>query len=93
MPFLLAEVLNFQCTTHLIGVGSLSNVNIDAYFVSQFCPLSNSIWSEKLSYVYLSRMELPKTEYKVYTTSDLNNDILFKQAEKKLLLYGKYEQY
>lgn len=62
-------------------------------FVSQFCPLSNSIWSEKLSYVYLSRMELPKTEYKVYTTSDLNNDILFKQAEKKLLLYGKYEQY
>lgn len=26
MPFLLAEVLNFQCTTHLIGVGSLSNV-------------------------------------------------------------------
>ena len=37
------------------------NVNIDAYFVSQFCPLSNSIWSEKLSYVYLSRMELPKT--------------------------------
>lgn len=24
MPFLLAEVLNFQCTTHLIGVGSLS---------------------------------------------------------------------
>lgn len=57
-------------------------LNIDAYFVSQFCPLSNSIWSEKLSYVYLPRMELPKTEYKVYTTSDLNNDILFKQAEK-----------
>lgn len=68
-------------------------LNIAAYFVSQFCPLSNSIWSEKLSYVYLPRMELPKTEYKVYTTSDLNNDILFKQAEKKLLLYGKYEQY
>lgn len=26
MPFLLAEVLNFQCTTHLIGVGSLSQL-------------------------------------------------------------------
>jgi len=24
MPFLLAEILNFQGTTHLIGVGSLS---------------------------------------------------------------------
>lgn len=30
---------------------------------------------------------------RLHTTSDLNNDILFKQAEKKLLLYGKYEQY
>ena len=26
MPFLLAEVLNFQGTTHLIGVGSLSTL-------------------------------------------------------------------
>ena len=25
MPFLLAEILNFQGSTHLIGVGSLSN--------------------------------------------------------------------
>jgi len=28
MPFLLAEVLNFQGTTHLIGVGSLSKIKI-----------------------------------------------------------------
>ena len=26
MPFLLAEILNFQGSTHLIGVGSLSKV-------------------------------------------------------------------
>ena len=26
MPFLLVEILNFQGSTHLIGVGSLSNV-------------------------------------------------------------------
>ena len=26
MPFLLAEILNFQGTEHLIGVGSLSNL-------------------------------------------------------------------
>lgn len=31
MPFLLAEVLNFQCTTHLIGVGSLSFLIIHQY--------------------------------------------------------------
>ena len=26
MPFLLAEILNFQCALHLKGVGSLSNI-------------------------------------------------------------------
>lgn len=26
MPFLLAEILNFQGSTHLNGVGSLSNI-------------------------------------------------------------------
>ena len=28
MPFLLAEILNFQGSTHHIGVGSFSKVNI-----------------------------------------------------------------
>jgi len=27
MPFLLAEILNFQGSTHLIGVGSLSKLD------------------------------------------------------------------
>lgn len=27
MPFLLAEILNFQGSAHLIGVGSLSKIN------------------------------------------------------------------
>ena len=30
MPFLLAEILNFQGSTHRIGVGSFSKVNIQA---------------------------------------------------------------
>ena len=28
MPFLLAEILNFQSSTHRIGVGSFSNIKI-----------------------------------------------------------------
>jgi hypothetical protein len=28
MPFLLAEILNFQGSTHHIGVGSFSNISI-----------------------------------------------------------------
>lgn len=69
------------------------NINIDAYFVSQFCPLSNSIWSEKLSYVYLPNLKLLETNYNVYTTEDLIENKLFEQVEGKLLLYGKYEQF
>ena len=32
MPFLLAEILNFQGSTHLIGVGSLSYLLITIIF-------------------------------------------------------------
>ena len=32
MPFLLAEILNFQGSTHLNGVGSLSNVVVSLVF-------------------------------------------------------------
>jgi hypothetical protein len=36
MPFLLAEILNFQGSTHLIGVGSLSNIiSISDFFDRQ----------------------------------------------------------
>ena len=35
MPFLLAEILNFQGSTPLIGVGSFSNIIVSE--VSYFC--------------------------------------------------------
>ena len=37
MPFLLAEILNFQGSTHLIGVGSLSKI---LYLFIMMCDLS-----------------------------------------------------
>lgn len=37
MPFLLAEVLNFQCTTHLIGVGSLSKLTKKIFICCDEC--------------------------------------------------------
>ena len=33
MPFLLAEILNFQGTAHLIGVGSLSYLIFDEGYI------------------------------------------------------------
>ena len=32
MPFLLAKILNFQGTVHLIGVGSLSNLSVSMMY-------------------------------------------------------------
>ena len=69
------------------------NVNIDAYFVSQFCPISNSVWSEKLTYGYLPHLKIPESRYMVYSAEDLKENSFFEQVERKLLLYGKYEQY
>lgn len=69
------------------------NIEIDSFFVSHFCPMSNSIWSEKLVYSYLPQIKPLDTDYKVYTTEDLMDNKLFEQVEKKLQIYGKYEQF
>ena len=38
MPFLLAEILNFQGSTHRIGVGSFSYINFISYNLRcQYC--------------------------------------------------------
>ena len=42
MPFLLAEILNFQGSTHLIGVGSLSLLFIFLY-TKDFVVYENNI--------------------------------------------------
>lgn len=69
------------------------NVNIDAYFISQFCPISNSVWAEKLTYGYLPQLKILGSKYKVYTAEDLKRNSFFEQVERKLLLYGKYKQF
>lgn len=69
------------------------NINIDAYFVSQFCPISNSLWAEKLTYAYLPQVKIEKSKYKVYSAEDLKQNTFFEQLENKLLLYGKCEQF
>jgi len=69
------------------------NVDIDAYFISQFCPISNSLWAEKLTYAYFPKVKIEKNKYKVYSAEDLQENTFFKQVENKLLLYGKYEQF
>ena len=42
MPFLLAEILNFQGSTHHIGVGSFSEL---VYIASVFQTGRNTLWN------------------------------------------------
>ncbi len=43
MPFLLAKILNFQGTVHLIGVGSLSNIFFLIFAIVASTPLLKKI--------------------------------------------------
>lgn len=52
MPFLLAEILNFQGSSHLIGVGSLSFLLYHAHSSSVNCePLSLVILLSTFAYI------------------------------------------
>ena len=48
MPFLLAEILNFQGSTHRIGVGSFSNIFLVVEFNNP-CYTNYSIFLKKVS--------------------------------------------
>jgi len=47
MPFLLAEILNFQGSTHHIGVGSFSNI-----FLEYFHEALNNLFDEHTLFLY-----------------------------------------
>ena len=47
MPFLLAEILNFQGSTHLIGVGSLSKCMHMTLFAVNKWEQEAFLWKER----------------------------------------------
>ena len=49
MPFLLAEILNFQGSTHRIGVGSFSNYYKEAVRIKRIFLLIKRIISTKIN--------------------------------------------
>ena len=49
MPFLLAEILNFQGSTHLNGVGSLSFL----HYIVLFCRQTHYIYAENIEKTYV----------------------------------------
>lgn len=69
------------------------NVEIDAFYISQFFPISNSLWTDHLVFGYVPETDIIENSYSVYSMEDLVANTLFDQAEKKLLLYGKFEQF
>ena len=56
MPFLLAEILNFQGSTHRIGVGSFSNIDMNLLRGNAL-----SIWAGRKTRVHQTAGKTPAT--------------------------------
>lgn len=67
-------------------------IDIDAFFISSFTPISNSIITAELEFAYTKEKRNTSSLYKVFSNSSLQGDQLFKEIENKLLMYGKYGQ-
>ena len=50
MLFLLAEILNFQSSTHLIGVGNLSNIVIIYQIFTDFLLCTTTVHNSQKAY-------------------------------------------
>lgn len=68
------------------------SIEIDAFFVSSFTPISKSIVTPELEYAYTKEKGNVSEQYKIFSYSSLRGDELFKEIENKLLMYGKYGQ-
>ena len=76
MPFLLAEILNFQCVLHLKGVGSLNyiiDINDDSYIVMD----KKYIYKKNLSGKELWKVKLEKNYIKDEVKVEIVGDWLF----------------
>ena len=67
MPFLLAEILNFQGSTHHIGVGSFSQLFFIFFFLENLLIKSYNDYKRnntqnQFKYILLPRKELPHHE-------------------------------
>ena len=67
-------------------------MGIDAFFISSFTPVSNSVITWNLEFAYTKENKNSSSLYKVFSNSSLQDDKFFKEIENKLLMYGKYEQ-
>ena len=60
VPFLLTEILNFQCSTHLIGVGSLSNnKKVTTVVLKEIVEPASDLTTTKYHYKELRPYDIP----------------------------------
>lgn len=69
------------------------NLDVDAFYIAKYGLMSNSIWSNELSFAQVNEVENGREANNVFTFSDLCSDKIFNLVEKKLQRYGRFEQY
>ena len=88
MPFLLAEILNFQGSTHLIGVGSLSKLYTElsqtAYNSENYLFTQNLLSEIQKYFLNLEQ----SSNYILEMTSEIDMIALFKALDIKLEIFA-----
>ncbi|QNU67995.1 TIGR04066 family peptide maturation system protein [Ruminiclostridium herbifermentans] len=66
------------------------NIELDAFFISNYTPISNSLDQENLVFTYTKGTEKINDRYPIYNVRNLNDDKLFNHVVKKLAMYGEF---
>ena len=90
MPFLLAEILNFQGSTHHIGVGSFSKMNIEGKNYSDI-----PVWRRYTLTIEEAARYYHIGEGKLRTLIDThpNEDFYVMNGNRALIKREKFERY
>lgn len=67
------------------------NVDLDAFFVSNYGIVTNSIDTQTLAYTYVTDRENGSDDYTVFNATSLNGDEIFEDVVDKLSLYGTFK--
>lgn len=69
------------------------NVEADAFFISKYALMSNSIWSKELAFAMTADVGAGQEEENIFTPHDMQTDRIFHFVEEKLKRYGRFQQY
>lgn len=69
------------------------NVEVDAFLISKYAPISNSLWTKDLAFALMDETQISFEGEKAFCYLDLNANRIYELVESKLGRYGRFKQY